>query len=83
MRRPAYSWRYLLPATGAPIGDGLMKIGHAGTWAAASVALAPFAILITVYAFLRNRIRAQHLPQRHRIRCHFRRQVAADAVDRP
>jgi len=51
MRRPAYSWRYLLPATGAPIGAGLMKIGHASTWAAASVALAPFTILITVYAF--------------------------------
>src|SRR5215472_189870 len=51
MRRPAYSWRYLLPATGAPLGGGLMKIGHASTWAATSVALAPFAILITIYTF--------------------------------
>jgi hypothetical protein len=50
-RRSAYSWRYVLPATGAPIGGGLMKIGHASAWAAISVGLAPFVILVVIYVF--------------------------------
>lgn len=48
-RRPASSWRYLLPAVGAPVGGGLMKIGHANVWAAISVGLAPYAIFVIVY----------------------------------
>jgi len=51
MRQPAHSWRYVLPATGTPIGGGLMKMGHASTLAGAGVALAPLVILIIVYIF--------------------------------
>lgn len=42
-RRLAFGWPYL-PATSAPIGGGLIKIGGASTWAAVSVGLAPYAI---------------------------------------
>ena len=45
IKRSAYGWPYLLPEVAAPIGGGLLKIGHASTLAAASVGLAPYAIL--------------------------------------
>jgi hypothetical protein len=50
MRRLNPGWFCLLPEVTAPMGGGLMKIGHASTWAAASVGLAPYVVLGALYA---------------------------------
>ncbi len=49
MRWPAYGWCYLLPEVAAPIGGGLVKMGHASALAAISIGLAPYAILAALY----------------------------------
>jgi len=49
-RRLNPGWYYLLPEVAAPLGGGLIKLGQAGTWAAVSVGLAPYALLAALYA---------------------------------
>lgn len=49
-RRTVYQWRYILPGVAAPVGGGLIKIGQASTWAAVSVALAPYVVVASLYA---------------------------------
>jgi hypothetical protein len=56
--RPSTRHRFLnsqfsLPAVSGPIGGGLIKLGHGGTWAAVTVGVAPYAyctVLCTVFA---------------------------------
>lgn len=47
-RLAACSW--LLPAASGPIGGGLIKLGHGGTAAAVTVAVAPYAVCALLYA---------------------------------
>jgi hypothetical protein len=48
--RPLLASRWLyLPAVSSPIGGGLIKIGHGGTWAAVTVGVAPYAICALLY----------------------------------
>jgi hypothetical protein len=49
MKRVTSAWCYQLPQVAGPIGAGLIKIGHASTWAAVSVGLAPYAIVAALY----------------------------------
>lgn len=48
-RLPACSWLYV-PAASGPIGGGLIKLGHGGTAAAVTVAVAPYAACALLYA---------------------------------
>jgi hypothetical protein len=43
-----HGWLYL-PAVSSPIGGGLIKLGHGGTWAAVSVGVAPYAVSALLY----------------------------------
>lgn len=49
LRRVHPGWYYLLPEVAAPLGGGLIKLGHASTWAAVSVGLAPYVLLAALY----------------------------------
>lgn len=50
MRGAANSWRYRLPEVAGPVGGGLLKIGHASTWAAVGVSLAPIGVVAALDA---------------------------------
>ncbi|HEY1623976.1 MAG TPA: hypothetical protein VGG16_09260 [Streptosporangiaceae bacterium] len=39
-----------LPAVSSPVGGGLIKLGHGSTWAAVSVAVAPYVVCALLYA---------------------------------
>jgi hypothetical protein len=44
-----HGWLYL-PAASGPLGGGLIKLGGGSTWAAATVAAAPYVICLLVYS---------------------------------
>jgi hypothetical protein len=45
----AHGWLYI-PAVSGPVGGGLIKLGHGGTWAAVAVGTAPYVICTLLYS---------------------------------